>query len=286
VSYQLGNAKVWDGTQWVLPIGAPDKFGYPSIVQSGSATITSPSVEHAASAWTQVIESTSRETTWLQVRVNGDTSQSGQDTRLLADVGIGPAGSEAIIIESIPLGWSSGIIALRLGYLFPVKVQAGSRIALRTRSLQTNQARSLGVNTFIGSSTSPTSIVTYGADTANSRGTNLALGNTWYPVGTTEVDLQGLVFAPTLASNINVSNGNPDLTLATGLSGSQTIRRTNSFSVQSLGGGTWAQLSIARQAAPYQWYIEHVPAGTELWLRTPNYGRPYFDGIVFGVPYP
>jgi hypothetical protein len=142
-----------------------------------SATITTGATAHTVGAWTQIIASTSAELCGLLVRPN--SSVPNIDTVLLFDVGIGPGGSEVVIASDLDGGFHP---TSREYIPLPVLIPAGSRIAIRARSVRTSQSvgfvvAGIGRSLTDPSYTPPSTLVTIGAVTASSCGTALAAGS-------------------------------------------------------------------------------------------------------------
>jgi hypothetical protein len=95
VTFQLVNAKVWDGSQWVLAAGgAPETLGYPQWDKTETqVSVTTGGTAHTMGAWVEVVASTSQVWDWVGIDPQ-TTFVNTADTRTLLDIGIGPSGSE------------------------------------------------------------------------------------------------------------------------------------------------------------------------------------------------
>jgi hypothetical protein len=103
VSYQLGNAKVWDGTQWVEAVGGGGFLYGDTIDTSDPVTFTCDATAHVKGAWVEAVASTTSEANQLFLTVY-NINVNGQATGTLIDVGIGAAGSEVVVAENIAVG--------------------------------------------------------------------------------------------------------------------------------------------------------------------------------------
>lgn len=157
---------------------------------TGPGTSVTPGTTSKGS-WTQAIASASTDVfgIFIYIYSNG-TAASSRNTVL--DIGIGPSGSEIVIVPDLICGNASTIqTGFGVGYFFPLFIPAGSRVSVRGQSTVTNSFFVL-LN-FPLLPTSPESqktaqyIETYGI--TGRTGENLTPGSTtisdWVLVGTT-----------------------------------------------------------------------------------------------------
>ena len=162
-----------------------------SLATSLPATVTAGGVAHTKGPWTELVASTDTPMAEIVLLVQQATSLSGTGLRgTLADVGIGAAGAEVVVVSNLDIGRTSALQDYRL----PLFVPAGSRIAVRTQSF----TASLVLNMQLAASTAPTfamffggswiyagtgaTATTWGTSTANSLPQTLTLPaaiNTW-----------------------------------------------------------------------------------------------------------
>lgn len=140
---------------------------------STAATVISGGTAHTKGAWVELFASTAFNTTWLDLIVMG-TANSGANRHMLCDVGIGPAGSETVLIPNVAIGCAGGIRR----YPIPIWVPAGTRIAVRYQTLTTSHPITLQIaihNTGHLQSDTGNGAIACGVNTATSSGTALAL---------------------------------------------------------------------------------------------------------------
>lgn len=200
---------VWDGAAYVLDPaqslyvgpavpGAPQQGDIWFNTVNGTATVqgfnpatslpttvTAGGVAHTKGPWTEIIASTDTPMAEIILLVLSSTSLSGTGLRgTLADVGIGPIGSEVAVVSNIDIGRTSGPQQYRL----PVFVPAGSRISVRTQSL----TPSVVFNVQVAASTAPI-MATY-------------FGGNWIYAGTGST---GTVWGVSTANSLPLSMGTP-----------------------------------------------------------------------------
>lgn len=150
-------------------------------IQNASATATANSSAHTKGSWQQIIASTSSNASVVVFQIFG-IHQSGVNTAVLLDIGIGAASSEVIIAENIAVGGAqnggNGTV-----FCIPLQIPSGSRIAARIQGLVTGgETASVGV--FLLSSDNygitPSSVDVIGGDTTTSQGISFSgASGTW-----------------------------------------------------------------------------------------------------------
>lgn len=162
-----------------------------SLATSLPTTVTAGGVAHTKGLWTEIIASTDTPMAEIVLLVQSATGTSGAGLRgTLADIGIGPIGSEVVIVSNLDIGRTSGPQQYRL----PLTVAAGTRISVRTQSLTPSVVFSIQVcastapalATYFGGNWiyagSTSAATTWGTSTANSLPTAVATpgaANTW-----------------------------------------------------------------------------------------------------------
>ncbi len=139
-------------------------------------------------SWTQIFASTSEEATWIEIVIhNNQTNNASRDT--LLDVGIGGAGSEMVIIPDLVCGDADTFTTGAKIYRFPLRIPAGTRIAVRAASTVTTAFNVL-INLLTRQPFGPTisKVSAVGVSTATA-GTGLTPGtgslSAWVSLGTT-----------------------------------------------------------------------------------------------------
>lgn len=278
MTYQLVSAKVWDGAEWVETGGASDvSANWPDGIVSTTVTPTTSATAQTMGDWTEVTGSLAEDGGWLTV--SADTAINANQTSTLMDVGVGPAGSESVIVESIPMGYSQFTTPVTV----PVFIPAGSRVAIRAQSNRTSRAITTNVSIYRPtSSTTPTSLVTLGADRSVSGGSVvLNTTSTWFEVtASTAAEYRALIAVPLLFGSAGIStDAFGRFEAGVGAAGSEVA-------VVDVGFVTTTQetLDFKMQVPIYGYYDGTVAAGSRLALRTASAGRTYLSGIIFGVP--
>jgi hypothetical protein len=247
-----------------------------------SGQLVAGSTSNVAGSWTELISS-SVETHCLMFSIYGMTV-TGTDTRGLVDVGTGASGAETVIISSLPAGFSSTVQAQGFFYMIPVYVPAGTRISVRLRSFIANDVANVQIATLVDGSFGyrryfATSVDTYGAVTASSRGTNMPTSDTYVEItSATTRPYRMLAMLPCGGTGTAYAGNNVTYTLATGPSGSEVVQGTRI--VQT----TTAEL-MYHYYAPFDYGLFYgpFPQGTRIACKQSS-GVTYRDVIVLGIP--
>ena len=184
-------------TNWRIPSGGTRiaTAGGDTSDTSG-VTVTAHASGATKGSYSELIASTAFDADWLFIAFTGDNS-----TRSLIDLAIGAGGSEVVIIENL-LHDSEGSIANGQGYFLPIFIAAGSRLAVRMQSavggVVIECVLVYGKGGF-GMQQPFSRVITLGADTMNTTGTNLGDGSSW--TAHTKKAYQELVSS--LAANID-----------------------------------------------------------------------------------
>jgi hypothetical protein len=159
---------------------------------NAGVTLTGDGVTaHVKGPWSQLIASSAFDAYGISVLVGSTARAASVDIRRLVDIGIGAASSEIVIIANLEAGGSAewGDPSCQPAhYVFPIFIPAGTRIAGRCQG----QAISPTVQCQVRLYSTPigpcgwtgSTVTTYGADTANSRGVLHTHGNASYPTAT------------------------------------------------------------------------------------------------------
>jgi len=285
VSYQLVNARVWDGTQWVNAVNPtpPADNKWYSIASGFSHTyaqINGPAPSSSANtkgAWFQLTASTAADTTFLYLLSSGWASGASQRGVLL-DGGTGAAGSETTIAGNIAIGswilqnerWSSA-------FQLPVAIPAGTRIAVRAQQNITGGATgrvSMGCVNMGVFSDYGTAIDVLGTSTSTSLATQLsATPNTYVELtASTSHAYQAIAVLPNVYTATAETINDGRVRVAYGAPGSEVVVATTSF-----------QSDTNERLAPLVGNLVmhpcNIPAGSRLAVT----GSGYADGSNYGV---
>jgi hypothetical protein len=270
MTYQLGNAKVWDGAAWVDAVGGAAVR--PEFIERAGASATADVTSHVKGAWVELIASTAAEANLIFVQVY-NVSVSGQATGTLLDLGVGATGSESVVAGNIAVG--SATIASSQLTMFPLRINvpSGSRIAARIQGVRSLQTATIVVTTLTGDP-APSSVEVLGTDTATSRGT-LCNTSTFTEIVGSSNAYREIVIINSMSAN-TVSNDAGISELAIGASGSElSVCKvpTQRSSVETIG---------MQIGTPYVVQVgPAVPAGTRLSAKS---GVGSTDVCVIGVP--
>jgi hypothetical protein len=273
MTYQLANAKVWDGGDWVDAVGIPP---WPVNVDATPANVivTADASVHTKGAWTQLIASTAAAADLLFIYCINSTTNVA--TEGLLDIGIGAAGAETVMVANAIGGQLSN--ALRNDQIFPVSIPAGSRVAARLQNVIGSRSANMRIGLLSSGVKAPAALDTIGADTAASRGTNMPSANTYVELtASTSQAYRAIVMAPIGATNVG-QNHTSTFTLAKGASGSEVElgRAVVRHLVQEI-------CCYDVQQVPFVYY-GNVPAGTRLAVKQ-SVASSVRDVILYGVPY-
>jgi len=215
----LGSTPLFKETDWF-------EDGGRRIVDTNSATVTADTVAHTKGAWTQIIASTTANTSLLSIKVGG-IAASGTDTATLIDIGTGAGGSETAIVSNIAVGSADGSAAANgVNFELPYKLASGTRIAARIQSIVTGGKTAFVEIAAIDAGdydSAPTAVDTIGTSTATSLGTAMSgASGTWVQVtSSTSNAYRAVVMVPSIASAAIGGNANLTYTLGVGASGSE-----------------------------------------------------------------
>ncbi len=117
--------------------------------------VTASSTENVSGAWVEITPSTSKRIRALVVAVNGGTTAltSFTDQWVNYDVGVGPSGSELVLISPAESGGSSSYTGIHVPLFmgpFNVDIPAGTRISIRMRAQWTSSAQRVRYFTIYG----------------------------------------------------------------------------------------------------------------------------------------
>lgn len=246
------------------------------VVASASAT------PHVKGAWFEVF-TTTEASDFISLSL-GATGVNAVDTSTLMDIGIGPSGSEVIVVPDLGIGWSGGGASWEL----PLRLQAGVRVAVRLQSAVASKSVTAVFTCLKNSSgvRGPSRLVNLNANLANSRGVTLVAPSTvntkssvWSElVAATPEPFCGLVLCVQGAADISQASTNTLIDLATGPAGSEVIRVPDiSYNINS----NESFLSWTPTAIPVE-----LPAGSRITGRWAmgTLGSS-MDMILLGIPY-
>ena len=253
------------------------------------ATVNTDAAAHTKGAWVELVASTAAEADIINLIWYG-IGGSGATNSALADVAVGAAGAETVIVANVGLAYTAGSTGNMVGSLMlPVKVPRGSRIAVRWQSERASATAAsfrcdlyrwnpaLGVR-------SPSVLVNLNADTATSTGTATgSTNNTWVQaVAATPQAFQALIVCPVL-SDPTLSASAVIFDVAVGAAGAETV-----FSNLDGVWRTGTSEEIIR-VSTFGFGVTpgHIPAGSRLAVRhrDASTSNTAYSVVLLGVPY-
>lgn len=236
--------------------------------------------QHDKHSYTELFASTTANTSLL-VLAFGNVGVTATNTSTLADIAIGPAGSETVIVPNIAVGAHFSDIQIML----PVAIPSGSRVSFRLQSTRVSPATmNMAAALYAGNgyASLPSQLDVIGINTATSAGTAMsgASGTFTEITGTTAQDFQQIILVPS-SSSTNIVLNTAIFELAVGAAGQEIViggqaaRYVATEQIVNLGALTSGLLS----GRP-------VPAGSRLSVRhniAANSDR--YNVCLIGVPY-
>ena len=282
MTYQLANAKVWDGSAWVEAVGGASPWwqtdlDYVSSDMTTFANVTANASAHTKGAWVQLVASTAANADVLILNVA--CAANATNTAALIDVGIGASGAETVIIPNLAVGGSDGNGSWYI--TLPVKIPAGSRLAARSQTVRTGGVN-IAVRAVLQSSAkyddAPTTVDVIGTSTATSEGVATVTNNTYVELtSSSSQEYNAVVVVPSLTST---STGATQLLvdLATGASGSETIAATHRLQTNTAEACSYRNpaLLAGYAAGPF-------PSGTRFAVRV-SAEAGNLDFCLVGIP--
>jgi hypothetical protein len=271
-----------------MPLHLPPTFGQIQVGHFTAAardpiTVTAGATAHTKGSWTQLIDSTPYDAYGIWIGIDG-IHTSAAATAYLVDIGVGPAGSEQVIIPNLE-AWganSTGVGLNPRSYWFPVYIPAGSRIAARSQSVTASKTCRVmvvldGVPWYGLWGFGP--VVDYGTNLASSSGTSVTPGNgvfgNWVQVGTTTRDHTFWTVGIDYLTNSNISALTIIVEVGVGSSGAQ-----RSLGVLRFRTTTDEQIGIS---FPLFLASLPVPSGTPVWVRAASGNTAAIGVIVYAA---
>lgn len=225
--------------------------------------VTAAGTAHTKGSWVEIVASTSVDVVCLAMNTTASIAGNGLDSRCLIDIGIGAAGSEVVVIPDILVGHKSSSTS---GWLFPIFIPAGTRVAFRSQHAQASTTNSFrfrfGKALPQGVQPAPY-CVNMGSNTATSSGVVSTWGGSTHTKGSwTEITaavperLSGIQVCVDYDGATTGGSGSALVDLAVGPAGSETVIASNMFyvtttseAIDHFGGGlAYLPLEIAAGA--------------------------------------
>jgi hypothetical protein len=238
-----GVAKVWSGSAWVQAVGvtASPQITWPWGTNTAHPNATQQTIQyvqvapnataHTKGAWTPIIASTPVEANMVTLIAHtlGSISTGAVNSCALGDIGIGPSGSEQVLVANIGCGNSLGNNVSPNSWDIPINVPAGSQLSFRWQA-----ARDSGINASVAIQlgtadfTSATFVDTLGADTATTTGTEVGNGTITLIVASAARAYRGFVVCP-MNDDAAMTNSGMHVDVAIGPESSETLYRCTKY---------------------------------------------------------
>lgn len=261
----------------------PSNTGAPVLTQSSQGTtrvgaaqgtVITPGTS-AKGAWTEVIASTNAETVGIYINFNSG-STSAAVRRILADIGVGSAGNEIVVVPDLLAG-GAGSYATNGGksYYFPIRIPAGSRIAVRARSnvttafrvyITTDQLATGPERSLVGSFAKAIGVDGASSDVAQTVASGTTNKGAWVVLGTTDAAMWDWQVG--IHSNAGTQTGlvyHVDLAVGDGSNFDVLIQ--DAYWATSTAEQNWNGLVPSRAG-------RKLPAGSTLYARAQCNGTP------------
>ena len=248
---------------------------------SAEVTLTANASAHTKGSWTQLIASTSENSSLLVVDYTGHTVNT--DTATLLDIGTGASGSETAIIENVAIGGGANRQANRPTSFFavPIRIASGQRIAARIQSVVTGGKTVSAVARIFNMGDyayAPTAVDVIGTSTATSAGTAMSgSSGTWVQVtASTSNAYKGIVIVPSVTDGA-IADIFAEYRVGAGASGSESeIGRIRVQHFSEDWAATSPLFSTVMGAS--------IPSGTRLSVRHDIAANPSrYDVTLIGI---
>lgn len=174
----LRQSGAWVDIENTAPAGGSASDLYPSSLLTdtvdtatssrNTVTATASGTPHTPGTWVEVDASASGDASGLFVMMSSTVNTSSADSSTLLEIGTGGSGSE-VVWATLAIGYQ---VAARPMYV-PGHIAAGTRVAIRVRSVTASRAVSAWVAFISAKSTTFGAPVTYGVNTGTSQGVTI-----------------------------------------------------------------------------------------------------------------
>lgn len=164
-------------------------FGFPQLLSDGALSASSSRARISASttsanvlgAWAEVVASLTADVGFVHITIPLPMDgAAGINSSYQLSIGVGAAGSEVVVVDDLAVGWLPQAVTTsdtrgHPGFLLPLFIPRGSRVAIALRSTRFPSTKSFVLNFFAPfTGLKPSNkIQGIGLSTANSRGTVL-----------------------------------------------------------------------------------------------------------------
>jgi len=264
--------------------------GYTSDTQGANAnvlttfTLTTGATPHVLTAYTEIVASLSQNVQTLMIQI-GVNSQNAVNTSCLMNIAIGGAGSETVVVANLDVGMKAQGFTNQI--TIPIKLDKGTRVAVNIQSAAAsknytfkfvfgkNDKKMRAMQGYVD---------TYGADTANSRGTAVSTpgatntkGSYTEIISATTQAYQGFFITVGGVDGTAISAGGHGIDIAVGSAGNEVVIEADIPTVTA----TSEAVDLPVPAI----FRKHIPRGTRIAARFSRSVTSQLDVIFHGIPY-
>lgn len=245
---------------------------------TSQGTVITAGAANTKGSYTELIASTASNALMLRVSVQATSTNT---TEALIDIATGAAASEVDVISNAKYYFDTGTAAvISYDYDYYIPITSGTRISVRMQAAVASDTVKVTVSLWSGTFTyDDTQLVTYGADTANSRGSIIpdpgATENTlgaWTEITASSTqDLTELLMCTGLNGNLVQDNIMWIYQIGTGAAASEVV----------VVGGITVEASVAELLTPSIRKLPVViPSGTRISVRCQNSDNDATDRLL------
>lgn len=247
-------------------------------------TITTGATPHVLTAYTEIVASLSQNVQTLNIQIAANSS-NGTNTSCLMNIAIGGAGSETVVVANLDVGMKAQNYTNQI--IIPIRLDKGTRVSFNLQSAAASKGYSFKF--VFGKNDKKmrnlqTYVDTYGADTANSRGTQVSTPGSTNTKGSyseitasTNRAYQGFFITVGGYDETAISSGGQGIDIAIGSAGNETIIEADIPTVTA----TSEAVDLPIPAL----FRKHIPAGTRISARFSRNVSSQLDIIFHGIPY-
>jgi hypothetical protein len=249
------------------------------IISTADATLTADTTAHTKGSWTEVVASTSANTSLLVINLAA-IATGNTNTATLVEIGTGAAGSETVLIPDLAIGGAHTLGGITAA--IPIKIPSGTRIAARIQSVVTGGKTAVISLFLVGDAdyaTAPISVDTIGIDAANSKGLSMSgSSGTWVEaIASTTQAYRAIALLPS-AHATGLQNITFQFDVGVGSAGNEIAFG----SVRTLYG---AVVTVNTRAPNSSLFGRNIPAGSRLAVRHDIGTNPDRYGFtLIGIP--
>lgn len=280
MSHGLASERL-SASEWAISSAVLETATVIGVVES--VIVTSGATAGVPGAWSEVHAGVSATIDYLTVFCS-TTALANASSSMLLDVGVGPAGAEVVVIQSIPIGFFPSALLVAPVAALPCSIPEGSRVAYRTRGESTRTSFSVNFSTVFGATAGMRTAnpIEFGADTSTCAGVKISNPPTTYTKGawtevidSTPVRLIGIHISPGMNGVASAVNSSCMVDIGVGSAGNETV------TISDVPMSVWSSETISR---PIMLVPCNIPSGVRVSARYSRTGTQRLDLVLHGVP--